>query len=191
MVGKKHRRPGDQRDQDGSGPPRVLGLRGQRLSPWKVGFVPFWHTVGLQGSSGKGAGGPWIDGWVGVWGGEWTDGRTDDSMDGGTEAIGRLSWFCYRKRCCCVFGGMSVCLYLGHICVCAHLREAAFSCVHRCPSLILCPRPMTCWCLRGPSVCVCDLGTSGHPLICMWFLGGTCPCVSGCVSVLECLCDLI
>lgn len=126
-----------------------------------------------------------------MWGGEWTDGRTDDSMDGGIEAIGRLFWFCYRKRCCCVFGGMFVCLYLGYICVCVYFREVVFSCVYRCFSLILCLRSMTCWCLRGFFVCVCDLGIFGYSFICMWFLGGICSCVFGCVFVLECFCDLI
>lgn len=36
------------------GTARVLGSRGQRLSPCKSGFGPFWHTVGLQGSSVEG-----------------------------------------------------------------------------------------------------------------------------------------
>lgn len=31
--------------------PLMLGVRGQRLSPWDIRFVSFWHRVGLQGAS--------------------------------------------------------------------------------------------------------------------------------------------
>lgn len=43
---------------------KVLGSRGQRLSPWKFGFVSFWHTVDPQGNSVEGAEGKrGRDGW--------------------------------------------------------------------------------------------------------------------------------
>lgn len=52
-VGQKHRSLGEKRAQEEQCHPPTPALdasgEGQRLSSWKVFFVSFWHTAGLQG----------------------------------------------------------------------------------------------------------------------------------------------